>query len=205
MGLRDWAVRRKLNQQFQVWKLKLEAERLKPAGEVEASMPVWLHTVLVIFSGGALAAAADALTNGFTADKAGFTRLASAAFAGGLVALVAWLKQSPIAPSSTAAAPRDANGKLLGLLLMLGLPLAGCASMGGAQAQLGVGIKGPKGVDAAVVEGLVCRGEVEKAEGYAQDRGASRAEVTEAVERARRAVKGKPGCCAASGTCEGSR
>ena len=86
---------------------------------------------------------------------------------------------------------------LLSLLL-----LSGCASMGGAQAAIGVRV--PKGVDGATLEGLVCRGEMEAAQVYAQDRGASRAEVTEALERARRATKGTPGCCTAEGKCGGS-
>lgn len=96
-------------------------------------------------------------------------------------------------------APNKYAGLLV--LLMIGLPLAGCASMGGAQAQIGIGIKGPKSVDQGVVETLACRGDIEAAEIYAQDRGASRAEVTEVIERARKAVAKRPGCCAAEGKC----
>ena len=165
-------------------------------------MPVWLRTVAVIFSGGALAAAADALTNGFTPDKAGFTRLASAAAAGGLVALVAWLKQSPVQPGQISAAVKDAvrsdvSAKLL--LLGLGLPLAGCAS---AQMRLGREPR-PLAPDPEVVEQLVCVGKADEAARYVELRGGSQADRIELVERARKAVKNKPGCGCAAATCEG--
>lgn len=97
--------------------------------------------------------------------------------------------------------PPPGGGATVGAMLVaLALGATACASMGGAQAQLAIGVKG-KGVDQGVVEGLVCRGAVAEAEVYAQDRGASRAEVTEVLERARKSTKGKAGCCAAEGSC----
>jgi len=199
MGLKSWLVRHKLQAQIRLWQIQMDAEREKLAGEKEVGMPVWLHTLAVVFGGGALAAAADALANGFTVDKAGLTRLASAALAGGLVALVAWLKQSPLAPKAPdAGPPRDANGKLLVLLLCLGLiPLAGCAS---GQVRLGREPR-PLAPDPEVVESLVCAGNEDGAARYIELRAGSLADRIEFVERARKATKNKPGCCLADGKC----
>ena len=181
MGVKSWLVRHRLLSELQVWKVKVDAERAAlEAGKENKNMPQWLHAVLVVFAGGAITALTDALTstNGFTADAAGFKRVALAGLVGGLIAIVAWLKQSPIKPAAV-------------LLLCV---LVGTTACG--QLQLETFPKRPLGVDQGVVEGLVCRGELKQAEVYAQDRGASRAEVTERVQRAVETVAHKPGCCA---------
>ncbi len=76
------------------------------------------------------------------------------------------------------------------LVGVLALAATGC----GTSAQVALGARTPKGVDQGVVEQLVCLGEIEKAEVYAGDRGASRAEITEAITRAQRAVARKGDC-----------
>mgnify|MGYP001606310468 CR=1 FL=1 len=202
MSLKTWLVTRELKAQVKSLQTRLDAARAALAGK-EASMPVWFHTLLVIFAGGALAAVADALANGFTPDRAGFTRLATSALAGGLVALVAWLKQSPLGnQKGDSALPERLKGagKLV-LLLALGLiPLAGCAS---AQMRLGRDPR-PLAPDPEVVESLVCHGHEAGAARYVELRSGSLADRIEAIERARKATSGKPGCCAAEG-CEGSK
>lgn len=81
----------------------------------------------------------------------------------------------------------------LGLLL-----LTGCGSM--AQLRVG-GAPRPLAPDPEVVQQLVCRGQIAEAERYVELRGGSQADRLELVERARKATTGKPGCCAAEGTC----
>lgn len=63
----------------------------------EGDMGVWAKALGAAFVGGFLTAASDALANGFSLDRAGLIRLATSAFAGGLVAAAAYLKQSPLA------------------------------------------------------------------------------------------------------------
>lgn len=52
----------------------------------------------VAFMAGAAAAASDAVMNGFTLDEHGLIRLGTSALAGGLIAVAAYLKQSPVKP-----------------------------------------------------------------------------------------------------------
>lgn len=187
MGLRDWYVRRKLREQLRLWQIKVDAERERLAGEKEGGMPVWLHTLLVIFAGGALGASADAIANGFTADEAGLRRLAGAALAGGLIAIVGWLKQSPVQPGQIAAAVKgavrsDVSGKLL-LLGLLPLVALGCVSASGPS----ITTLRPKGIDFSVVKERVCAGHVDEAEKYVLLRGGGEAEQIELVSRARKA------------------
>lgn len=80
----------------------------------------------------------------------------------------------------------------LGLLL-----LSGCGTM----AQLRLGEQRPLGPDPEVVEQLVCRAQIAEAERYIELRGGSQADRLELVERARKATKSRPGCCAAEGSC----
>ena len=83
---------------------------------------------------------------------------------------------------------------LAGLSLLL---LTGCGSM----AQLRLGDQRPLAPDPEVVEQLVCRAQIAEAERYIELRGGSQADRTELVERARKATKSRPGCCAAEGSC----
>lgn len=245
MSLKSWLVRRRLLAELQVWKVKVDAERQKLDSVTgEGRMPTWLHTVAVIFAGGAISALADALMAGSSMDAAGLKRAGIAGLVGGLIAVAAWLKQSPIKPKDAAplllclfagsasadildvSAPNwgivhvaawavllGVGGMFATLMLevwrrrpqrgfgfSLGITLTGCLLLLSA----GCGLKGqvelnpqrPKGIDQGVVENLVCHGEIKEAETYAQDRQASRAEVTEAIQRAMEKTAHRPGCCA---------
>lgn len=86
------------------------------------------------------------------------------------------------------------------VVVLLGLLSASCGSL--AQVRVG-GEPKPAGPDQKVVEVLVCRGEDEKAEVYISDRGGTRAEITERVERARADTAGRPGCACRETTCVG--
>ncbi len=66
--------------------------------------------------------------------------------------------------------------------LVLGLTCSGCASM-----SADLFPRRPKGPDLATVESLMCRGDEAQARVYLRDMGASRAQETEAIERARAA------------------
>lgn len=110
--------------------------------------------------------------------------------------------RAPLPPSAAAAFRRfPPSGPLAAALLVALVPLSGCAS---AQARLGREPR-PLGPDQDVVEGLVCRGEIAEAERYVELRGGSQADRTELVERARKTMKNRPGCCVATGNCGAGR
>lgn len=89
------------------------------------------------------------------------------------------------------------DGLSVVLLALLPLLTIGCAS---AQMRLGREPR-PLGPDPEVVEQLVCTGQADEAARYVELRGGSQADRIELVERARKAVSKRPGCCAAEGKC----
>lgn len=100
MGLiakgKSWLAARYLRAAIKAAQEWAEKQRAGLAGQ-EGNM-VWAKALGAAFIGGVATAAADALANGFTLDKAGLIRLGTAALAGGLVAAAGYLKQSPIKP-----------------------------------------------------------------------------------------------------------
>jgi hypothetical protein len=85
------------------------------------------------------------------------------------------------------------------LLAIAWLLTAALFSMSCATGQVALFPQRPAGPDQGVVEDLMCRGQEAMAQVYLEDRGASRAERTERIERARdralkRAAAGQP-CC----------
>lgn len=154
MGLREWYVRHKLNEQIRLWQIKLDAERKALDSGKEDGMGKWLQTILVVFAGGALTALSDALLNGFTVDSAGAKRVVLAAVAGGVIALAAYLKQSPLPkPPAPPAA--------LLVLMCLGL-MTGCGSL----AQVRLGAEPKMHPDEKVVFARVCANEENAARLY---------------------------------------
>jgi hypothetical protein len=101
---------------------------------------------------------------------------------------------------------RQAGKASVGALLVLLLAAGAALACGPALAQVQLGRMKPR-PDLETVEAKVCRGDIEDAQRYLEDAGCSRAEREEWIERARRAVLGKPGCeCAAKGCrAEGGR
>lgn len=99
--------------------------------------------------------------------------------------------------------PDDRNDLMTGLRVLL-VCLGGAAfSTACASAQMRLGREPrPLGPDPEVVEQLVCTGQADEAARYVELRGGSQADRIELVERARKAVSKRPGCCAAEGKCE---
>ena len=85
-----------------------------------------------------------------------------------------------------------APNKYAGLLVLLCLIPLGCAS---GQVRLGREPR-PLAPDPEVVESLVCKGDEDGAARYIELRAGSLADRIEFIERARKSVAGKPGCCA---------
>lgn len=163
-------------------------------------------TLLRLYGQGDLAATVDSVgaTVGITqatpipaaevASTVSQTAVALAALVGFVLKLVSVYKKA------------KANGDRVGwvppgaAVILLALPfVAGC---GGALAQVKIGgDPKPPGVDSRVVESLVCQARETEAAVYISDRGGSRAEITERIERARQDTAGRPGCACREAAC----
>jgi hypothetical protein len=149
---------------------------------------------------------AGALAAGWAAFQAQVTTVCGAGFveqlptlvtAGAVVGLGLYLR-SPKWPSAPSIDPKRFVTGLVALAALVGL--TACGSL--AQVRVGGEAK-PAGPDQKVVEGLVCQARDKDAEVYLGDRGASRAEITERIERARQDTAGRPGCACRETTCVG--
>jgi hypothetical protein len=186
MGLRAWAERKAMGK-ILAYAVKAIAEG--KLGELPKRL-YWRLAGAKTYIGMAFGAAWALLTWGTESGTCGKLGYDCTAWANTLGVIAAFLMAVGLFDGALRTKAPDKFAGLVALLCVL----VGTTACG--QLQLETFPKRPLGVDQGVVEGLVCRGELKQAEVYAQDRGASRAEVTERVQRAVETVAHKPGCCA---------
>ncbi len=190
MGLRTWAERKTMSKLLPYLVKALAEGRFGEAPK----KAYWFLAGKKMYIGAVLGAVAALLQWGTSSGTCGQLGLDCTGYTATLASVAGILALIGLYDGAVRA---EAPNKFAGLVVLLCLSfgvLSGCAGML-PPISANIGRQPVQQPDQETINGLICRGKFEAAEVYAQDRGASRAEVTERVQRAIQEAFKRPDCC----------